>query len=237
MDDTGLTAMLLHQRAGHVSHQKLQEMASSGDYTHLPAKIPKLRHPCQVCLIAKGKRLPRQPTVSTTNVAPGTRFHLDFSFFNVTSCSEFSAALTIVDATTSNPFGYPTRSKRPPLALIRNFVTVARRNGYPCLIFCMDEGGELTCSADLVHLVVEELGIIVETTGGHASSINGKVERPHQTIKNMVRVQLISRGHSDELWCLCYQYTIWLIARILNRRVGTAPHRRLVQTQRHRLQD
>ena len=79
--------------------------------------------------------------MDTSNVPPGHRFHLDFSFFNVTSCRHFSAALTAVDANTSLPFGYSTRSKRPPLLLIRQFVKVARRNGYACLVFRVDEGG------------------------------------------------------------------------------------------------
>ena len=47
--------------------------------------------------------------------------------------------------------------------------------------------------------------VIVETTGGYASSIKGKVELTHHTIKNMVHIQLLSRGHHDELWCFCYQ--------------------------------
>ena len=74
-----------------------------------------------------------------------------------------------------------------------------------------------------MKLCLDELQIIVETTGGYNSSVNGKVERPHQTIKNMVRVQLISRGHDDELWCLTYQYTIWIIARLYHSRIKTAP--------------
>ena len=87
----------------------------------------------------------------------------------------------------------------------------------------MDEGGELAQSADFMALCLDELGIIVETTGGHNSSVNGKVECPHGTIKDMVRVQLLSRGHKDDLWCFCYQYTIWIMARLYNHRVKAAP--------------
>ena len=62
---------------------------------------------------------------------------------------------------------------------------------------------------------------IVETTGDYSSSINGKVENPHQITKNMVCIQILYRGHSDELWCFCYQYTIWIIYHLINRRLGT----------------
>ena len=42
-----------------------------------------------------------------------------------------------------------------------------------------------------------EHGATVETTGGCASSINVKVELPHQTNKNMFLIQLLSCGQSD----------------------------------------
>ena len=32
-----------------------------------------------------------------------------------------------------------------------------------------------------------------------------------------------SRGHTDNLWCFFYQHTIWLIYRLVNRRLGTSP--------------
>ena len=63
---------------------------------------------------------------------------------------------------------------------------------------------------------------IVENTGGHASSINGKLEPPHQTINNIVHIQFFSSGHSDELWCFCYQCTICIITRLINRRLVAA---------------
>ena len=65
--------------------------------------------------------------------------------------------------------------------------------------------------------------VIVETTGGYVSSINLKLEPPHQTIDNMVDIQLLSCGKCDDLWCLCYQYIICLIYLLINRRLDTAP--------------
>ena len=49
---------------------------------------------------------------------------------------------------------------------------------------------------------------VVKTTNGYACSINGKVECPHQTIKYIVCIQLLSCGHHDDLFYFCYQYTI-----------------------------
>ena len=39
----------------------------------------------------------------------------------------------------------------------------------------------------------------------------------------MVGIQIISLVNSDELWCLCYQYTTWLISHLINRLLVTAP--------------
>ena len=72
-----------------------------------------------------------------------------------------------------------------------------------------------------IHATLYWYCIIVETTGGYSSTINVKVERPHQTIKNMVQIQLISCVHSGELWCFCYQCTICIISRLINRHLGT----------------
>ena len=65
--------------------------------------------------------------------------------------------------------------------------------------------------------------VIVDTTRCCVSLIKGKVQHPHQTIKNMFRIQFLSHGHSNEPCCLCYQYTIWLIYHIINRRLNTDP--------------
>ena len=65
--------------------------------------------------------------------------------------------------------------------------------------------------------------VIVDTNGGYASSINRKVERPYQTINNIVWIKLISCGHQYKTWCFYYQYTIWLIYRLINRHIGTDP--------------
>ena len=75
-------------------------MAKLRIYTGLPKPTPKLSHPCLTCIIAKGIQLPRHPNVSTENLDPGTRFHLDFRFFHKVSWQKFTSTLTIVDTTT-----------------------------------------------------------------------------------------------------------------------------------------
>ena len=49
------------------------------------------------------------------------------------------------------------------------------------------------------------------------------MEHPNKTFKNMVRNQLISRGHNDKVWCFWYQHSVWLVRCLINLRIGTAP--------------
>jgi hypothetical protein len=148
---------------------------------------------------------------------------MDFTFFNKVSIRKCTSALCITDATTSYPFGFPTRSKRPPINIFRWFISVLRSMGKKPVFIRVDEGGELARSRDFCFLL-QELGLILQTTGGYASSLNGKSEITHRLTKNMVRSMLQSRGHQDDKWCFAYSYAIWLLRRLLNRRVSKTPY-------------
>ena len=187
-------AIFIQKRFGHDYHQHILQMSNLGIYTGLPKSTPKLSHPCRAYIITKGPHLPHHPNVSTENLDKGTRFNLDFSLFNKFSCQKFTSSLTIVDDTTRYLFGYITRSKRPPLQFIRTFICFFFHHGYNRSIFHFDEGRELYRSADSMQICID-LEVIVDTTGGYASLINGKVEHSHQAIKIMVCIKPLSCGH------------------------------------------
>ena len=46
------------------------------------------------------------------------------------------------------------------------------------------------------------MNIIVQTTGGDASSLNGKSESPNNTLDNITRAIFLISIHKKELWCL-----------------------------------
>ena len=60
------------------------------------------------------------------------------------------------------------------------------------------------------------MNIIVHTTGGDASSLNGKSESPNKTLANINRTLILKSIHKKELWCFAYQYFIWLSRRTDN---------------------
>ena len=60
------------------------------------------------------------------------------------------------------------------------------------------------------------MNIIVHTTGGDASSLNGKSESHNKTLAKITRALLLNSSHKKELWCFPYQYNIWLYRRTEN---------------------
>ena len=212
----------IHQHFFYASHKRILQMTKLGIYTGLTKSIPNPPHLCSSCIISKGTWLARNPNVSTEKLDPGSCFHLESNFFNKTPCQNFASSLTIVDATNIQLFGYPTRSKPPTLQLIHNFINFLLHHGYKRYIFWVDKVGYMSIPSDFMQIFIEH-EVIVETTVWYEYSINVKVEHPQQTINNMVHIKLLSYGHSAGLWCFCYQYTIWIISRLINRRMGKDP--------------
>ena len=169
-----INAQFIHQNFVHASHHSILQMSKLGIYSLLPNYIPQLYHPCCACIIAKGLQLSSHPNVSTETLDPRTSFHLDFIFFNKIYCQNITSDPTIVDASTSHLFGYPTRSKRPPLQLIKTFIQLYSYHGYKSSIFRFDECGKLSISAYFMQIFIYH-EVIVKTTVGYASSINGNV--------------------------------------------------------------
>ena len=61
------------------------------------------------------------------------------------------------------------------------------------------------------------INIIVQTTGADASSLNGKIEIPNNTLDNTIRDLLMNSSNNKELWFFAYQYSIWLYRQTDNR--------------------
>ena len=87
----------------------------------------------------------------------------------------------------------------------------------------VDEDGAL---ARLSHFMktCHNMNIIVQTTGGDASSLNGKSESTNKTLANITRALLLNSSHKKELWCFAYQYAIWLSRQNDNILRGDVPY-------------
>ena len=68
------------------------------------------------------------------------------------------------------------------------------------------------------------MNTIVQTTGGDASSLNGKIEIPNKTPANIKIALILKSSHKKELWCFEYTYAIWLYLRTENILRGDVPY-------------
>ena len=197
-------SLLLHIRYGHRPISLLQAMIDQGHINVAPGqskKLAPLPGPCPICVMAGATKIPRGPCVDTTELPVGFRWHMDFTFFNTLSKRGFRSCLTAIDATSRMLYLFPCRNKRPPIDITRYLFNILRQMGYPCVTVRVDEGGELARSEEFMLFLKDELHMRAETTGGHDSSSNGKIESPHGSIKKSVCAMLMSANLPDPYRC------------------------------------
>ena len=136
--------------------------------------------------------------------------YVDFNFWNTRSIRGFIASLSIVEATSRMKFSFNCRHKRPPLDLLEYFFRLMQRQGYPCIVVRVDEGGELAKSTEFNQYMIDTLHMKVQSTGGDNSTANGMVESPHRPQKRMTRSALVTAGLPDSFWCFAHQYMIFV---------------------------
>ena len=66
--------------------------------------------------------------------------------------------------------------------------------------------------------------IIVQTTSGDVSSLNGKIKIPHKTLDNITRALIMNASHNKYFFRLAYQYVICLSCQDYNRLRGDVPY-------------
>ena len=88
----------------------------------------------------------------------------------------------------------------------------------------MDEDGALAHSSEFTEFFKVEATVMLETTGGYASFLNGKVERHHCTIANMVRSMLKNSSHNKHKWCYAAETAADIYHGILHSAINASPH-------------
>ena len=154
----------------------------------LPKVKPKRHHKachCTICVLTKGKNRNKGKTIDTSDLEPGNMLHMDIMFFDITSCSGFNSSLNIIDAKFRKLWGFLSSAKRTPLRTIKCFLHAIQKEGKTVIEIRIDDEGAISRSAEFTSMMIDEFpGIKINTTGGYASWLNGKIEQPHETIKN-----------------------------------------------------
>ena len=141
----------------------------------LPTNITALEDPCSIFVLTKETKITRGPTINVSNPPPGFMIQMDFLFFNVESIRGFTSTFVDIYSANSYPFGFESTSKRPPLGILKILVTILRDKYKKFSFIQLDEYGALARSSGFIR-TCHNMNIIVQTTGGDASSINGKCE-------------------------------------------------------------
>ena len=140
---------------------------------------------------------------------------MDFCFYRTTSIRGFTSYLSVTYYITGYSFVIPTRSKRPPLDIIKWLIQVLQRQGYVVIIVRFDEGGELARSTEVCSLLTD-LNIVMESSGGYSSDLLGKDERQHRTYGEMVRTMLFAANLPPTFWCYAIMYAVYIKRRWCN---------------------
>ena len=132
-----------------------------------------------------------------------------FFVFGVEIIREFTLTFVDICYDTSYPFGFTYRNKNPPLEILKFLVTTLRNQDKKVALVQVDEDVALIIYSELMR-TCHNMNIVVQTTGGYVYSINGKPERPHNTLAIIKKALLINSSHKRKLWCFNYQYNICL---------------------------
>ena len=103
---------------------------------------------------------------------------IDFSFLNVEGISEFTSTFLDICSTTSYPFEFPLRSKRPTIDILKFIAITLSNQDKKFALIRVDEYGELKRYYELIN-TCQNMNIIFQYTGGDASYLNGKSLSPN----------------------------------------------------------
>ena len=98
----------------------------------------------------------------------------------------------------SYPFGFTSRSKRPPLDILKFIITTLRNQDKKFAFIRVDKYGDIARYYESMN-TCHNMNIIVQNTGGYTSSLNGKSEITNKTLANITRALLLNSSHNKEL--------------------------------------
>ena len=97
-------------------------------------------------------------------------------------------------STTSHTFVFPFRSKLPTLEILKFLVTTLRNQDKKLAFIQVHEDGALSRLSQFTK-TCHSMNIIFQTTGGYASSLNSKSERPNKKLANITKDLLLNSSH------------------------------------------
>ena len=195
---------LWHQRLLHPGQTCMDNLH------HCVDGIPNLKrhnfHACPICQESKVEHNYNHHVGPTKAAMVGEIFSMDFGFVKgkvdnrlIRSHDGYNSYLLIIDHKTRYTWVFLTKNKKPPTLMITKFLQTYGLKDNRVKIIRTDQGGELANSPEFRDTIAKN-GYQCEITGAENSSQNGKAERPHRTMANMMRSSLETAGLHPKYW-------------------------------------
>ena len=165
---------------------------------------------------------------------PGQHFHMDFGFVRgskykstneegriITSIDGYNSYLLIVDRHTRYAWIFLTSSKHPP---VKEAEAILKKFGspHPHKTVCTDQGKELGLSNDFKAMLAKN-EFSLKVTGSDNSRENGRAERPHRTLAQIMRCILHSADMGPQYWSFALVHAVKLYNCIPHTSIKTTP--------------
>ena len=176
-----------------------------------------------ICILTKVTQIPRGLTIDVSKFAPGFVLQMNFSFSNVESIRGFTLTFVDMCSATSYLFGFPSIIKWTTIDILKLLATISKNQEKTVAFIQVYEYWALERSSKFMK-TCHRMNITVQTTGGYASSFNGKRETPNNKQANITRGILLKSSNRQEFYFFPYQYAIWISRRTENMFCGNFPY-------------
>ena len=156
--------------------------------------------PCKIFYIANITTFPKSSTVDTNHLQPAKIIHMYFAFYNMTPIIGFTPMITFVYKNTIIICVFPTAPKQLHFHTITFSLTILKNEQNTWKLERVNEYGALEKSTNVTNLLVDELSITMEATGGDVLWINVNIERKNISIDTMVRSGIIENNQHENKW-------------------------------------
>jgi len=228
-----LESELWAARLGHCGADQLNAFATRADGLPNGFEFHPFRHIGWKEQARIRKRAARRVATKVDEI--GVRFYMDFGFIQaslvdyqrpninsdiiIDSYDGYSSYLLIMDDKSSKTWVFLTKSKAPPLDILRLFLrTFGRDRNLGSYIRC-DQGGELAAC----DLALTEFGYKVEPMGADSPSQNGQAEKWNDVFAVTSRALLYGAALEPKDWSAALLHAVYLHNRRVHSRTGVTP--------------
>jgi hypothetical protein len=202
-----------HNRLGHLGFSEVVRLAKAGlldkdvstACNSLTTDIPSGF--CEPCVLGKGTRQPSPPNALRAT-KPNERVHIDiWGPARTPTLSGARYMLTCQDDHTRRTQIFFLHKKSQALQAFQDYITLVENHCESTVKTVRSDNGSEFTSHNFARLLADN-GIEAMPIPVDAHSQNGRVERQHLTIFNLVRTYLIDSGLPDSFWGEAAAYAV-----------------------------